>query len=103
MKSHKKLALLALAAAMLIPSCESTPTISLDPIAGICAVSKDGNYSVCWNPVTKGYTLKARVPGGIVRDLELDSATNTWRTTLPDGTAVIYGKAGLTFEPAASK
>lgn len=85
-----------------LPSCESTGGpggLYVDPIGGLCYRSADGKYSVCHNPATQGYTLKATVPGGIVKDLSYHSATDTWRTTLPDGTTAIYDADGLRFEP----
>lgn len=96
------------AGALTLAGCETTTGggigFTLDLQRGLCVVSKDGKYTACWNPLTKGVTLKARVPGGIVRDLAYDSATRTYRADLPDGTTAIYGKDGLTFEaplPAA--
>jgi len=73
--------------------------ISLDPQAGLCAVSQDGRYAACWNPLTKSYTLKARLSGNIVADLRYDSATKTWRAGLPGGSTAVYGAAGLVIEP----
>ncbi len=89
-----------IAAAGCLTSCASkSGSISLDPISGICAVSADGKYRACYNPLTKGYTLTTAVPGGIVTDLTYDSASKTWRGKLPDGSTAVYGSHGITIEP----
>lgn len=102
MKTLMHLLLLFIAA--LLTACDTTSSpggsLTIDPIAGICARSADGKYAACYNPLTKGYTLKATVPGGLVKELAYDSATKTWRGTLPDGSTAVYGQHGLTFEPA---
>lgn len=76
------------------------PTVTIDPQYGVCVVSADGAYAACYNPATKGYTLKATVPGGVVKNLVYDSATKSYRGALPDGSTAVYKDGKLTFEPA---
>lgn len=84
---------------LLTASCEvlKSARVSLEPGAGICVTSPDGKYAVCVNPLTKpiSYTLRAGAKGYA---MEWHSQTDTWRATLPDGSAAIYNGERLSFE-----
>ena len=75
--------------------------VTLDPIGGVCAATADGKYQACYNPLTKGFTVKSALPGkSPLADLKYNSATKQWRGTLPDGSTAVYDAAGLHVEPA---
>lgn len=76
------------------------PLLSFDPEKGICAQSPDGNYRVCWNPISNAYEVKASAPWARGYALTYSSASKDYRATLPDGSAAVYKPGtGLRVEP----
>lgn len=95
-KSTQLAQLGVIAAALLSVGC-----VTLEP-DGFCVASKDGKYAVCVNPLTQpvSYVLKATTPGASPLALRYDSATRSYRGTLPNGDTAVYANGQLTTEPA---
>lgn len=77
---------------------KKAPALSFNLTDGACIESADGEYAVCWNPLFETYTLRATA-GGLSYRLAHDQRTNTWRATLPDGSAAVYANGKLAVEP----
>ena len=82
------------------PDGKKKPVLTFDLTDGVCAQTPDGNYRACFNPLTKAYTVKASAPWARGYALTYDSATKSYRGTMPDGTTAVYKPgSGLTVEP----
>jgi hypothetical protein len=85
------------AIALLYVSCVSLPVVNLTP-SGVCAVSADGKYSVCHEPISKQWSVKSTADG-VTHALHYDPGTKTWRADLPAGGTVVFDDGDVRVEP----
>ena len=88
--------LAALLLAMTCAGCQYAD-LGLDPLRGVCAVSKDGQWSACWHPVTGRLTAR-HLGTGRTTVLEYNPRTRDYRAALSsaEGALVYSPDTGLT-------